>query len=187
MLNKTDLVTPAESQKVEQFLHLCNPSATVVRTAHSAVDASALLSERRYDEAQFNKMPAWADELAKGPHSEADEYGIQHFTVRVLGRPFHAERWWEFMQNRDLFSGVLRAKGCFWTKEDPHTRIDYSLVGNTGSLVVNQVWARAGGSHFSFVCCSLWSAVCGSQCFAVFNIHCVPRLRYAAAHDATWR
>jgi G3E family GTPase len=139
-----DLVTSAESEKVEKFLYLLNPSATIVRTSHSAVDSSDLLSERRYDEAHFNKMPAWAEELTKDPHSEADEYGIEHFTIRALGRPFHAERWWDFMRDRDLFAGVLRAKGCFWLREDPHTRIDYSLVGNTGNLIVNQVWTQAG-------------------------------------------
>jgi len=44
-------------------------------------------------------MPAWAEELAKtasskdSPQSEADEYGIKHFSIRTLGRPFHPERW----------------------------------------------------------------------------------------------
>jgi hypothetical protein len=57
-------------------------------------------------QAEFSSMTAWAEELAKTatldsaagdapPKSEAEEYGIKHFTVRVLGRPFHPERWCE--------------------------------------------------------------------------------------------
>ena len=43
-------------------------------------------------------MPEWAEELAKtkgqdGIKSETEEYGISHFTIRILGRPFHAQRW----------------------------------------------------------------------------------------------
>ena len=44
-------------------------------------------------------MPAWAEELAKPVsnsgkrQSEAEEYGISHFSIRELGRPFHPERW----------------------------------------------------------------------------------------------
>lgn len=45
-------------------------------------------------------MTAWAEELAKSssatadaPKSEAEEYGIRHFAIRELGRPFHPDRW----------------------------------------------------------------------------------------------
>ena len=86
------MVTTEESQKVKKFLTLLNPRAKIVRTQHSAIDVTSLLEERQYDESEFSSMPAWAEELSKGAHSEADEYGIESFTMRVLGRPFHAER-----------------------------------------------------------------------------------------------
>ncbi len=51
-------------------------------------------------QATFAALPAWAEELARRdsesegkPKSESDEYGIGHFTLRIVGRPFHAERW----------------------------------------------------------------------------------------------
>ena len=47
------------------------------------------------------------------------------------------------MEDQNLFNGVVRAKGCFWTSSEPDTRIDYSLVGRSGNLVVNQMWAQA--------------------------------------------
>merc|ERR1719499_2157866 len=144
LVNKTDLVTEAESDRIKRFLTLLNPAATIVSTKYSAIDVPSLLSVRQYDEAQFSNMPAWAEELAKGPHSEADEYGIGNFTIQVLGRPLHAGRFFDLLQNQQLLSGVLRLKGCFWTSVDPHTRIDVSLVGNTGNLIVNHMWTQRG-------------------------------------------
>ena len=142
LVNKTDLVTDAERERISKFLTLLNPSATIMPTQHSAIDVSSLLSEQKYDEAQFSNMPAWAEELTKGPHSEADEYGIGNFTLQILGRPFHAERFFQFMQNQNLFTGVLRVKGCFWTQVDPNTRLDISLVGNTANVIINHIWTQ---------------------------------------------
>lgn len=151
LLNKTDLVSDSEREKVEQFLALLNPSASIIPTQNSTIDANALLSERQYDEAQFSSMPAWVEELTKGAHSEAEEYGVHHFTVQVLGRPLHAQRFFSFLNDQKLFTGVLRAKGCFWIKEDPNTRMEYSHVGRTSNLIVNQMWAQSGpfGLHAS--------------------------------------
>lgn len=59
-------------------------------------------------QAAFSKMPEWADELAKAAEdkgkqqSEADEYGIDHFSVRELGRPFHPERWYVLHTRSDV-------------------------------------------------------------------------------------
>ena len=145
LLNKTDLVSQGEQDRIARFLSLVNPSASIVRTRNSAIDTEALLATRAYDESDFSSMPAWAEELAKGAHSEADEYGIHNFTLRVLGRPFHAGRFWEVLQDsHETFTGVLRAKGCFWVREDHNTRYDFSLVGNTGDLIVNSMWVQTG-------------------------------------------
>ena len=130
---------------MQQLVSLLNPSAKVIQTRHSAVDVPGLLSEQEYDEAQFNIMPAWAEELTKGVHSEADEYGISHFTIQTTGHPLHAERWFDFLRTQKVMKGVLRAKGCFWTQAEPNTRVEYSHVGHTSDVVINQLWASRGG------------------------------------------
>jgi hypothetical protein len=43
-----------------------------------------------------------------------------------------------------IFAGVMRAKGCFWTTAEPGTRVDYSLVGNIANLIINTTWAKVG-------------------------------------------
>ena len=147
VVNKTDLVTEGQISKVESLLRYLNPTADIQRTQDSAIDVPTFLARRTYNERAFAKMPEWAEELANSdqPHaSEADEYGIAHFSIRVLGRPFHPERWHTMMAQKELFDGVLRAKGCFWTSAEPHTRLDFSLVGSMAKLIVNTVWCTAG-------------------------------------------
>ena len=147
VVNKTDLVTEGQISKVESLLRYLNPTADIQRTQDSAIDVPTFLARRTYNERAFAKMPEWAEELANSdqPHaSEADEYGIAHFSIRVLGRPFHPERWHTMMAQKELFDGVLRAKGCFWTMAEPHTRLDFSLVGSMAKLIVNTVWCTAG-------------------------------------------
>ena len=58
LLNKTDLVTAAESWKVAQLLALLNPSAKIVHTQRSAIDVPSLLAEQQYDEAEFSSKAA---------------------------------------------------------------------------------------------------------------------------------
>ena len=152
LVNKTDLVTPEEAKKVESLLRHLNPNAEIRPTQKSEIkDVASFLDQRSYDEEAFNSMPEWAEELAKKdsedkPASEADEYGISHFTLRLLARPFHAERWNKLLREEGdtLFDGVMRAKGCFWTTAEPNTRLDFSLVGKSANLVVNTVWTQVG-------------------------------------------
>eukprot|EP00009_Paramoeba_aestuarina_P004776 CAMPEP_0201508460 /NCGR_PEP_ID=MMETSP0161_2-20130828/1827_1 /ASSEMBLY_ACC=CAM_ASM_000251 /TAXON_ID=180227 /ORGANISM="Neoparamoeba aestuarina, Strain SoJaBio B1-5/56/2" /LENGTH=433 /DNA_ID=CAMNT_0047903135 /DNA_START=283 /DNA_END=1584 /DNA_ORIENTATION=- len=152
LLNKTDLVSEKEVKKIKSLLSHLNPTAEIVPTQQSQLDdVEQFLSNRSYDEDTFSKMPAWAEELAKSsqkktPQSETEEYGISHFTLRLLARPFHPERWHKLLREEGatLFDGVLRAKGCFWTLAEPDTRIDFSLVGKSANLIVNTVWCQVG-------------------------------------------
>ena len=44
----------------------------------------------------------------------------------------------------ELFKGVIRVKGCFWTAAEPSTRIDYSVVGKNVNLIIDTMWAQVG-------------------------------------------
>eukprot|EP00501_MAST-03F_sp_TOSAG23-6_P001385 GSMAST32.ASY1.ANO1.1440.1 assembled CDS len=114
LLNKIDLVTKEHVKKVEILLRYLNPTATIQKTKQSSINVTQLLNVQSYDET-------------------FEEYGINHFSIRIIGRPFHAKRWHSFLNDKSFFDGIFRAKGYFWIDIEPHTRIDYSLVGNTGN------------------------------------------------------
>jgi G3E family GTPase len=120
VLNKTDLVTPDELDRVAEMVRALRPDADVVRTEHSRVDSETVLRER-YDPATAEEAGwkrALADETGGHDH-DADHdhahpeavYGVTSFTYRRR-RPFHPERLRAFLA--DLPPSVVRSKGTCW-------------------------------------------------------------------------
>jgi G3E family GTPase len=115
VLNKTDLVTPAELDAVEEMVRTLRPDAEVVRTEHSRVDADAVF-RKRYDPATADEagwkrtLEGEADHGHDHDHPEA-VYGVTSVTYRRR-RPFHPERLHAFLA--DLPPTVVRSKGTCW-------------------------------------------------------------------------
>jgi G3E family GTPase len=127
VLNKTDLVTPAELDAVEEMVRALRPDATVVRTEHSRVDPDVLFAARHdpatADDAGWRRTldDATTEEGADG-HAEHDGhdhdhahpeavYGVTSFVYRRR-RPFHPGRLWDRLA--DLPASVVRSKGTCW-------------------------------------------------------------------------
>ncbi len=128
VLNKTDLIQPAEADRIEALLHKLNPEATIARTSFGRVPLDLILNTGRFDFERAAQAPGWLKEL-RGQHTpETEEYGIASFVYRAR-RPFHPQRFWELIHEE--WPGVLRSKGLFWLA----TRMDY-----------NGVWSQAGGA-----------------------------------------
>jgi len=120
VLNKTDLVTPAELDAVAEMVAALRPDAEVVRTQHSDVDPGVVL-ERRYDPTTADDA-GWKRALAADENGEEAEdhdhhahpeavYGVTSFTYRRR-RPFHPRRLHAVLA--DLPDSVVRSKGTCW-------------------------------------------------------------------------
>ncbi|SEA19127.1 GTPase, G3E family [Haloplanus vescus] len=119
VLNKTDLVTAAELDAVEEMVRTLRPDAEVVRTEHSRVDPDTVF-QRRYDPATADEA-GWKQTLADDDdsHDHADHdhahpetvYGVTSFTYRRR-RPFHPRRLYTVLD--DLPTAVVRSKGTCW-------------------------------------------------------------------------
>jgi G3E family GTPase len=128
VLNKADLVEPAELGRLEALLRKLNPEAQIVRTSFGQVPLGAILNTGRFDFERAAQSPGWLKEL-RGEHTpETEEYGIASFVYRAR-RPFHPQRFWELINQE--WPGVLRSKGLFWLA----TRME-----------LNGVWSQAGGA-----------------------------------------
>lgn len=128
VINKCDLVSETEAERLEGIIHHLNPDARLLRVNRGRVDLSQVIGTELYDEGAASQMPGWAKEL-EGEHiPETEEYGIGSFVYRRR-KPFHPQRLMAAI-NTGL-QGVIRSKGYLWIASRPH---------NCG------IWSQAGAS-----------------------------------------
>ncbi|MFZ6709525.1 zinc metallochaperone GTPase ZigA [Undibacterium sp. TC9W] len=141
VLNKADMVSAAEFERLSQILQALNPRADVVPCSFSNVPLERILNTGRFNFEQASAAPGWLKEL-RGEHvPESEEYGIRSFAYRAR-RPFHPQRFWTCIHQG--FAGVVRSKGYFWLA----TRMD--IAGE---------WSQAGGICRHHEAGLWWSAV----------------------------
>nr|WP_232013757.1 GTP-binding protein [Glycomyces terrestris] len=130
VLNKTDLVAPADADRIEAVLRRLNPEARLVRSSHGEVDVRRVLGTGLFDLDRAQEAPGWAKEI-NGEHvPETEEYGISSLLFRDPAG-FHPERLWKLVSELDSgrFGNVLRSKGFFWLATRP---------------AVTGLWSQAG-------------------------------------------
>jgi G3E family GTPase len=111
VLNKTDLVSPAELTQLKGVLRGLNAHAKIVESVFGSVPLNEVLNTGRFDFERASQAPGWLQEMRGAHIPESEEYGIESFVYRAR-RPFHPERFWNFIQQE--WQGVIRSKGHFW-------------------------------------------------------------------------
>ncbi len=129
LISKTDLVDNESLQRLLAILRALNTEAEILPIAHGQVPLEQIMGTGRFSFERAEQAPGWLKEL-RGEHvPETESYGISSFAYRAR-RPFHPQKFYEFLHNTDRFGKLLRSKGFFWLA----TRPDY--VGQ---------WHQAGG------------------------------------------
>ena len=118
ILNKCDLVSAEEQEKVEFLLKKMNPTAVIYRSTFGKVDPRLILNTKLFSISEAEKAPQWLKEARIGEHKpESLEFGISNFTFRSV-RPFHPERFASLVANIESkhpdVSSILRMKGFAW-------------------------------------------------------------------------
>ncbi len=128
VINKCDLVSTADAERLEGILRHLNPDARTLRVSRGQVDLSQVVGTGLYDDEAASKMPGWVKEL-NGEHiPETEEYGISSFVYRRR-KPFHPDRLMRALGTG--LKGVVRSKGYLWLASRP---------GFCG------IWSQAGAS-----------------------------------------
>ncbi|HEY1066251.1 MAG TPA: GTP-binding protein [Pirellulales bacterium] len=142
VLNKCDLASPEELDRVEAVLKRLNAGAIIVRAEHGRVPLLKLLDTHLFDMELAQQNPGWAAALAHGAdHSEAEEFGVASFVYRSP-RPFHPARLLAVFHRE--WPGVLRSKGFFWIGTRPDQIWLYSFAGGTFRMEPAGYWSRQG-------------------------------------------
>lgn len=91
LVSKTDLVEPAEVERLVAILKTLNTHARIICIAHGEVKTDAVLNTGLFDFERAQQAPGWLKEM-RGEHvPEAEEFGIGSFSY-LARRPFHPEK-----------------------------------------------------------------------------------------------
>lgn len=147
LVSKTDLIAPAELKRLSAILRTLNTDAEIVPIVNGQIPSRKILATGLFDFAKAEQSPGWLKEM-RGEHlPETEEYGIGSFAYRAR-RPFHPQRFFDFLHSADLAGKLIRSKGYFWLA----TRPDF--VGQ---------WQQAGGiARYGFAG-MFWAAVAKEQ------------------------
>ncbi len=143
LISKTDLVTAAEVERLKAILLTLNTDAKLIPISQGEIHLDEVLSTGLFDFERAQAAPGWLKEM-RGEHiPETEEYGISSFSYRAR-RPFHPEKFYQFLHDTERYGKLLRSKGYFWLA--------------TRSECAGQ-WSQAGGiAHYGFGG-MFWSAV----------------------------
>ncbi|ELH1952013.1 GTP-binding protein [Staphylococcus pseudintermedius] len=133
ILNKIDLVSEEEANRLEAMLRKLQPTAKLIRAVNAQVNIDEVLETGRFNFEAASQSAGWLQELEAGGHAthtpETEEYGISSFVYRRR-LPFHAERFNVFLEN--MSESIVRAKGIAWLAQYNNVAC---LVSQAGTAV----------------------------------------------------
>ena len=128
LISKTDLATPSEGERLTAILRTLNTHAKPIPIAHGGVDVDEVLNTGRFDFERAQQAPGWLQEM-RGEHvPETEEYGISSFSY-VARRPFHPQKFHQFLHDTERYGKLLRSKGYFWLATRPEFAGQWSQAG----------------------------------------------------------
>ncbi|WP_439146530.1 zinc metallochaperone GTPase ZigA [Vibrio sp.] len=143
LISKTDLAERSEVERLLAILKTLNTSATILPISNGEVKLDAVLDTQSFSFEKAQQAPGWLKEM-RGEHlPETEEYGISSFAYHAR-RPFHPEKFYDFLHNAEDYGKLLRSKGYFWLA----TRPDF--VGQ---------WSQAGGIARYGAAGMFWKAI----------------------------
>ncbi|WP_096198921.1 GTP-binding protein [Bacillus sp. FJAT-45350] len=111
ILNKSDLVSEEELEKLEAVIRTLQPRAKIIRTSHGQVNPEDILNTNLFDLEEVSQSAGWLKELQHEHVPETEEYGISSFVYRAR-KPFHPERLMKWIEQWP--KDIVRAKGLIW-------------------------------------------------------------------------
>ncbi|MGE8065739.1 zinc metallochaperone GTPase ZigA [Pseudomonas sp. NPDC089569] len=128
LISKIDLISSRECQELMAILERLNAQAQIIPMVMGEVALERILDTGRFDFEKAAQAPGWLQEL-RGQHvPETEEYGIASSAYRAR-RPFHPQRFFNFIDRPWLNGKLLRSKGFFWLASKPMDAGSWSQAG----------------------------------------------------------
>lgn len=128
LISKTDLAEKSDIDRLTAILKSLNTDAQIIPISQGQVEVDKLLGTNLFDFERAQQAPGWLKEM-RGEHvPETEEYGISSFSYETR-RPFHPEKFYQFLHDTKKFGKLIRSKGYFWLASRPEFAGHWSQAG----------------------------------------------------------
>lgn len=128
LISKTDLASASDIDRLTAILKTLNTHAKIYPIANGKVDINEVLNTGLFNFERAQQAPGWMKEM-RGEHlPETQEYGIASFCYEAR-RPFHPDRFHDFLHGTEQFGKLIRSKGYFWLATRPQFAGQWSQAG----------------------------------------------------------
>lgn len=128
VITKADLVDDAELERLRGVIRSLNTEADILTADHGNLPLNRILGTGAFSFERAQRAPGWLKEM-RGEHTpETEEYGIASFVYKAR-RPFHPQRFHEFLHQRDWSGKLIRSKGYFWLASRPDFAGQWNQAG----------------------------------------------------------
>lgn len=128
LISKIDLISSHEREELVAILERLNAQARIIPMVMGEVPLVEILNTGRFDFERAAQAPGWLQEL-RGEHvPETEEYGIASTAYRAR-RPFHPQRFYDFIDRPWSNGKLLRSKGFFWLASKHRDAGSWSQAG----------------------------------------------------------
>lgn len=144
ILNKTDLVSTEDLNKLENILRTLQPESKIIKTVNANIDIDNIINTGLFDFEKASNSAGWIKELTEGGHAEhtpeTEEYGISSF-VYSRRLPFHADRFNSWLEN--MPNNIIRTKGIVWLAQYNEVACLLSQAGSSCNISPVTYWVAA--------------------------------------------
>lgn len=128
LISKVDLISSGQRLELVAILRQLNSQAEILPMVMGAIPLGKVLDTGRFDFERAAQAPGWLKEL-RGEHvPETEEYGIASTAYRAR-RPFHPQRFFDFINQPWSNGTLLRSKGFFWLANKHQDAGNWSQAG----------------------------------------------------------
>ena len=128
LVSKTDLVSAPDIDRLTAILKTLNTTAKIIPISNGNVEINNVLDTGLFDFEKAQQSPGWLKEM-RGEHvPETEEYGIASFSYEAR-RPFHPDKFFNFLHNTKQYGKLIRSKGYFWLATRPTFAGQWSQAG----------------------------------------------------------
>ena len=128
LISKTDLAEDKDVERLKAILKTLNTHAEIIPISEGQVEVDSILNTGLFNFTRAQQAPGWLKEI-RGEHiPETEEYGISSFSYNAR-RPFHPQKFHDFLHATEDYGTLLRSKGFFWLATRPQYAGQWSQAG----------------------------------------------------------